>query len=77
MTRSCTQLAHREPPYARCTVFFGFEMLAYSLGRRAGMPGSAMPQSPHLGELPNFFKCWYRRVLPGVLTILTLLERVL
>lgn len=77
MTLSCTQFAHLEPPYARCTVFFGLEILAYSLGRRAGIPGRAVPQSPHFGDLPNFLRCWYRKVLPGVLTIRTLLERVL
>lgn len=33
---SLTQLAHLEPPYARWTVFFGRDVVAYSLGRRAG-----------------------------------------
>lgn len=35
-TRSRTQLPHLEPPYARWTVFLGFEIWAYSWGRRAG-----------------------------------------
>lgn len=34
--RSRTQLPHREPPYARWTVFLGLEIWAYSRGRRAG-----------------------------------------
>ena len=34
--RSRTQLPHLEPPYARCTVFWGLLVVAYSLGRRAG-----------------------------------------
>lgn len=40
-------------------------------------PGSLMPQSPHLGGLPRFFRCWYRSFPPGVLITRTLLERVL
>jgi hypothetical protein len=36
---SRTQLAHREPPYARWTVFVGFDTWAYSRGRRAGICG--------------------------------------
>lgn len=43
--RSWTQLAHREPPYARWTVFLGRLTVAYSRGRRAGTPGSFVPQS--------------------------------
>ena len=39
MTRSCTQLAHREPPYERLTDFWGFEIWEYSRGRRAGSYG--------------------------------------
>jgi hypothetical protein len=35
--RSRTQLPHLEPPYARCTVFLGLEIWAYSRGRRAGI----------------------------------------
>jgi len=46
--RSCTQPAQRDPPYARWTVFLGREMVAYSRGRRAGIPASLVPQSPHL-----------------------------
>lgn len=34
---SRTQLLHREPPYARETVFFGRETVAYSRGRSAGI----------------------------------------
>jgi hypothetical protein len=34
---SRTQLLHREPPYARETVFCGRETVAYSRGRRAGI----------------------------------------
>lgn len=34
--RSRTQLAHLEPPYARDTDFWVLDMVAYSLGRRAG-----------------------------------------
>jgi hypothetical protein len=34
---SRTQLLHREPPYARDTVFCGRETVAYSRGRRAGI----------------------------------------
>ena len=37
VTRSLTQLAQREPPYERETVFFGREMVEYSRGRRAGI----------------------------------------
>merc|ERR1711939_780821 len=47
--RSRTQLAQREPPYARWTVFCLFEICAYWRGRRAGTPGRAMWQSPHFG----------------------------
>lgn len=36
-----------------------------------------MPQSPHFGGLPRFFRCWYRNFPPGVLITRTLLERVL
>ena len=43
--RSWTQAAHRDPPYARWTVFLGRETVAYSRGRRAGIPGSLTPQS--------------------------------
>ena len=43
--RSWTQLAHRDPPYARWTVFLGRETVAYSRGRRAGIPASLVPQS--------------------------------
>lgn len=35
--RSRTQLPHLEPPYARWTVFLGFEICEYSRGRRAGI----------------------------------------
>jgi len=35
-TLSFTQLPHRDPPYARWTVFFGLEIWEYSRGRRAG-----------------------------------------
>ena len=77
MTRSWTQLPHLDPPYARWTVLVGLETLAYCRGRSAGIPGRAMPQSPHLGDVPSFFRCWYRKTLPGVLTIRTRFERVL
>ena len=40
-------------------------------------PGSLVPQSPHFGGLPLFFVCWYWSFPPGVLTMRTLLERVL
>ena len=40
-------------------------------------PGSLVPQSPHFGGLPFFLVCWYWSFPPGVLTIRTLLERVL
>ena len=43
--RSWTQLAHREPPYARWTVFLGRDTWAYSRGRSAGIPASLVPQS--------------------------------
>lgn len=43
--RSWTQFAHRDPPYARWTVFLGRETVAYSRGRRAGIPASLVPQS--------------------------------
>jgi hypothetical protein len=33
---SRTQLAQREPPYARCTLLTRLETRAYSVGRRAG-----------------------------------------
>lgn len=39
-TRSFTQFEHRDPPYARWTVFFGREIVAYSRGRRAGICNS-------------------------------------
>ena len=40
-------------------------------------PGSLMPQSPHLGAVPFFLMWRYRSSPPGVLTIRTLLDRVL
>ena len=35
--RSRTQLAHLEPPYARDTDFWVLDVVAYCLGRRAGI----------------------------------------
>jgi hypothetical protein len=36
-----------------------------------------MPQSPHFGAVPFFFRCRYRSSPPGVLTTRTLLDLVL
>lgn len=47
------------------------------MGGRGLTPGSLVPQSPHFGGLPFFLVCWYWSFPPGVLTIRTLLERVL
>jgi len=58
MMRDLTQSPHLEPPYARRTVFTRFETVAYWRGRRAGMPGREMPQSPHLGDVPGFLMWW-------------------
>lgn len=56
--RDLTQSPHRDPPYARRTVLTRFETVAYWRGRRAGIPGSAIPQSPHLGAVPGFLRWW-------------------
>ena len=72
-----TQSLHREPPYARCTDLMRFETVAYWRGRRAGMPGSAMPQSPHLGAVPGFLRWWYTSRPPGVFTTRRLFDVVL
>jgi hypothetical protein len=40
-------------------------------------PGSLIPQSPHLGAVPFFLMCRYRRLPPGVLMMRTLLDLVL
>ncbi len=52
--RSFTQFEHRDPPYARWTVFFGREIVAYSRGRRAGICNSkpALFSRAHTG-VPN------------------------
>jgi len=56
--RCLTQSPHLEPPYALRTVFFVFDTVAYWRGRRAMIPGSAMPQSPHLGAVASFLIWW-------------------
>jgi hypothetical protein len=40
-------------------------------------PGSAMPQSPHLGAVAFFLRWWYTSRPPGVFTIRRLAEVVL
>lgn len=52
--RSRTQLPQREPPYARRTVFWALEVVAYSRGRRAGtclIPLSVCSQRRRSGEV--------------------------
>lgn len=49
-TRSLTQLAQREPPYARWTVFLGLETWAYSRGRSAGI--CVQSRVSHLSQYP-------------------------
>ena len=56
--RDLTQSPHLEPPYARCTVFWRLEIVAYLRGRSAGTPGRAIPQSPHLGAEAGFLRWW-------------------
>lgn len=46
-------------------------------GKRGLTPRSLVPQSPHFGGVPLFLTCWYWSFPPGVLTMRTLLERVL
>lgn len=53
-----TQSPHLEPPYALRTVFLVFETVAYLRGRKAGTPGRAIPQSPHLGAVGSFPMWW-------------------
>src|ERR1051326_6582240 len=38
LNHTLTQLAQRDPPYARETLFLGLETVAYCLGRSAGTP---------------------------------------
>ena len=40
-------------------------------------PGSAIPQSPHLGEVASFLRWWYTSFPPGVFTTRRRLEVVL
>src|SRR3989338_7705833 len=75
--RPFTQRWHREPPYARETVFFFFYRLCSFCGRNAGMPRSFRPQSPHLGTETCFLRYCTDRRWPGVFTTLRLLLAVL
>ena len=55
MMRCLTHVAQRDPPYALVTCLTRFDWRWYSLGRRAGMPRSFDPQSPHFGREAVFF----------------------
>jgi len=72
-----TQLAHREPPYARVTVFKRFVMRVFSRGRAGVMPRNFSWQSPHFGIAPFFFVYKYTNRFPGVFDTLRLFEVVL
>ena len=64
-----TQVAQREPPYARETVRSLLWRRAYWTGRRHGMPLILVPQSPHLGPaaiLPTYCTTF---LPPGVLIL--------
>lgn len=56
-TRSLTQLAQRLPPYARCTVFFGREIWAYSRGRRAGICGQKQVSTHSAATTATVVRC--------------------
>ena len=72
-----THFAHRDPPYARETVFLVFERVAKTFGRTDFTPRNFSLQSPHLGVVPAFLVCKYTNLPPGVFEILRLFDLVL
>jgi len=54
-TRSLTQFAQRDPPYARWTVLVGLETWEYSRGRRAGTCGTSVSYCLFVGILTRIF----------------------
>ena len=65
--RNLTQFAQREPPYARATVLFDLAICLYSFGRKEAIPGSLVPQSPHIGPFALFLMYLATSLPPGVL----------